>query len=104
MSCEVEKRKDRVRIRGEMTIYNAVGLKDDLFNALRGLTDRCAIDLSKVSEFDSTGLQILLMVQRACASGGVIFSLLDPSSIVRETLELLRMSKFCIEVSERKKT
>jgi anti-anti-sigma factor len=96
MSCEVEKHDDEILIRGEMTIYNAVALKNDLFAALAGQTHECALDLSKVSEIDTTGLQTLFMVKRACRAGNVALTLVNPSAVVRDTLELLRVSAFSI--------
>lgn len=90
MTCEIEKRDGRLHIRGEMTIYGAAALKDDLFAALEGELDGCALDLAGVSEFDTTGLQVLLMARKVCLSRGGSFSLANPSAAVRETLDLLR--------------
>jgi anti-sigma B factor antagonist len=90
MTCEIEKRDGRLHIRGEMTIYGAAALKDDLFAALEAELDGCALDLAGVSEFDTTGLQVLLMVRKACLLRGASFALANPSSAVRETLDLLR--------------
>jgi anti-anti-sigma factor len=89
MTCEVEVRGDFVQIRGEMTIYNAAAVKDELLAAL-GDPAGCRIDLAAVSEFDTTGLQLLLMAQRACVARGAPFSLMNPSATVREALELLQ--------------
>jgi len=96
MTCEVEHRDGLVRIRGEMTIYSAAALKDDLIAALGAGTGDCSVDLEGVSEFDTTGLQYLLMVQRACAARGIPFSLVNPSDSVREALALLHATRFSI--------
>ena len=96
MSCEVEKHDNEILIRGEMTIYNAVAVKHELFAALAGQPHQCAIDLSNVSEIDTTGLQTLFMANRACRAGGVALTLVNPSAIVRDILELLRLSTFSI--------
>jgi anti-anti-sigma factor len=90
MTCEVEKRDGRLHIRGDMTIYGAAALKDDLFAALEAELDACAIDLAGVSEFDTTGLQVLLMARKVCVSRGASLALTHLSDAVRETLELLR--------------
>ena len=90
MTCEIEKRDGRIYIRGEMTIYGAAALKDDLFGALEAEPEGCALDLAGVSEFDTTGLQVLLMARKICLSRGGSFSLANPSIAVRETLDLLR--------------
>jgi anti-anti-sigma regulatory factor len=47
--------------------------------------------LSEVSEFDTTGLQILLMARRACAEAKKTLSFVKPSAVVSETLGLLRI-------------
>jgi anti-anti-sigma factor len=91
MSCEVEERDGGVGIRGEMTIYGAAALKESLFAALAAQTDGCILDLADVSELDTTGLQILLMAERACTARGMPFALRNPSAIVRDTLALLRL-------------
>jgi anti-sigma B factor antagonist len=90
MTCEIENRDGRLHIRGEMTIYGAAALKDDLFAALETELDGCALDLAGVSEFDTTGLQVLLMARKVCLSRGGSFALASPSTAVRETLDLLR--------------
>ncbi len=90
MTCAVEKRDGVLSIHGEMTIYAAAALKDDLVAALAGETDGCILDLAGVSELDLTGVQILLIARRACAARGMSFALANPSEIVRETLSLLR--------------
>jgi anti-anti-sigma factor len=90
MTCEIEKRDGRLHIRGEMTIYGAAALKDELFAAMEAELEGCALDLAGVSEFDTTGLQILLMAHKVCSSRGGSLSLANPSAAVRETLDLLR--------------
>ena len=90
MTFEVEKLGGLIRVRGEMTIYDATLIKDGLFAALQGESDVC-IDLSGVSEVDTTGLQVLLMVHRTCASRGVPFAVAHLSDVMRETLGLLRL-------------
>jgi len=91
MTCEVEKLSGVIRIRGEMTIYDAAVIKDALFGALQGESDVC-LDLSGVSEVDTTGLQLLLMAHRACATHAVPFTVTQLSDVMRETLALLRLN------------
>ena len=91
MTCEVDKLGGLVRIRGEMTIYDAAALKDRLFAELEGEPD-ARIDLNGVSELDTTGIQILIMAARMSAAHGVPFCLANPSAVVIEALELLRLS------------
>ncbi len=90
MTCEIEKRDDGYHVRGEMTIYNAAALKESLFPAVNALEGPCCIDLKEVSEFDTAGLQLLLMAERECVARGLGFSVLNPSPAVRQALDLLR--------------
>jgi anti-anti-sigma factor len=90
MTCEIDKRDDGYHVRGEMTIYNAVELKKSLFPALTDLAGPHCIDLAEVSEFDTAGLQLLLMAERECVERGQGFSVQNPSPAVRQALDLLR--------------
>jgi anti-anti-sigma factor len=89
MTCEVEMSAGVAHIRGEMTIYEAAALKALLFKALDSEPGHCAVDLAGVSELDTTGVQLLLLAQRTCAARGATFTLTNPSSVVRDTFELL---------------
>jgi len=91
MSCEVKKSKGVIRVRGEMTIYAAATLAPQLLAAIGSQSGDCRIDLSDVSELDTTGLQILLMARRACAATQRRLSFVAPSGVVSEALCLLRI-------------
>jgi anti-sigma B factor antagonist len=91
MSCEVEKLNGVIHISGELTIYSAAVLKDGLFAALGEEADECRVDVSQVSEVDTSGLQLLIMMRRLCAAAAREFTLLDPSDALREVLELLKL-------------
>jgi anti-anti-sigma factor len=90
MTCEIDKREDAYHLRGEMTIYNAAVLKESLLSAVTAPVGPRCIDLSAVSEFDTAGLQLLLMAERECAARGLGFSVMNPSPAVRQALDLLR--------------
>lgn len=74
-------------IEGELTIYRAAELKPVLLEAAAG--EAPAVDLSQVTEFDSAGLQLLLVAARQ-AQGQL--RLLAPSAPVREVLAMLDMA------------
>ncbi len=66
MTIHIESKKKghgRVRIEGEMTIYNAVELKDALIKALAKF-QYLEVDLAEVTEIDTSGLQLLLLLKR----------------------------------------
>lgn len=71
-----------------MTIYRASELKDQLMEHLVQRHEPVALDLSGVTEFDTAGLQLLLMARRLCAASARKFVLKDPSATVRETIML----------------
>lgn len=92
MAFELSERKDILCVRGEMTIYEAAGLKESLFAAVRSRSGEAKIDLSKVTEFDTAGLQMLLMAERVAIACGTKMKILNPSEGVRSTLELCRLT------------
>jgi anti-anti-sigma regulatory factor len=47
-----------------------------------------SLDLSQVAELDTSGLQMLLLVQRLAAADGRGFALREPSAAAREVLDL----------------
>lgn len=76
-----------VRISEELTIYTAAQLKESLL-ALPGESGPCHLDLSRVTEIDSAGLQVLLAALRPAAEGKPA-GILDACSLaVSDCLEL----------------
>ncbi len=62
---------------------------------IAALTERAAtrvLDLSKVSELDTAGLQILLVARRHAAALGRELQLISPSPAVCDVLELLQLA------------
>jgi anti-anti-sigma factor len=80
----------QLKIEGDMTIYRAVELKQILLDAL----EQCValdIDLSMVSELDTTGVQLLLLAQQTADDGKQTLRLLNHSAAVREVFDLLNL-------------
>jgi anti-anti-sigma factor len=65
MNVNVEKNNGlcKMQIEGEMTIFTAAELKEELIDNLGNCSD-IEIDLSRVSEMDTSGLQLLLLIYR----------------------------------------
>ena len=83
----------RFAIEGEMTIYNALELKDRLLTHL----DQCPhmeIDLSGVSEIDSAGLQLLVMAKNEVTARGKTLSISGHSPAVLEVLDICNLEGF----------
>jgi anti-anti-sigma factor len=79
-----------LRIEGELTILRAAELKD----ALLAEPPPAEVDLSGVTEMDSTGLQLLMLADREARAAGRNLRVLSPSPAAREVLDLLRLP-FC---------
>jgi anti-anti-sigma factor len=77
-------------IEGELTIYRAAELKPLLLDAVRE-HDAPALDLSAVTEFDSAGLQLLLMARQEAARLGRPLHVAGASAAVRDVFALLGM-------------
>jgi len=77
-------------VEGEMTIYRAAELWPALLEAVR-MHDAPALDLSNVSEFDSAGLQLLLVGRQEAARLGKHLAVSAASSAVRDVFALLGM-------------
>ncbi|MDR3390522.1 MAG: STAS domain-containing protein [Sulfuriferula sp.] len=83
----------RFDIDGEMTIYTAADTKARLMPLLA----QCPvleIDLSKVSEMDSAGLQLLILAKRECAQRNGDLRLTGHSPAVLEILDLCNMMPY----------
>lgn len=78
-----------VRIEGEMTIYHASSLKERLVGALGGGTDPSPrLDLSRVTEIDTAGLQLILMARRLARARGRSLAVVEASPPVADLLRL----------------
>jgi len=77
-------------VEGEMTIYRAAELKPALLAAVHA-PEAPALDLSAVTEFDSAGLQLLLVARREAARLGRQLPVTAASPAVREVFALLGM-------------
>jgi len=80
-------------LEGEMTIYTAMELKDQLLAPLA----QCAaveFDLAGISEMDSAGLQLLIMAKREATASGKTLNLSGHSPAVLEILELCQLEGF----------
>lgn len=90
MELKSEHHENRLRLHaaGEMTIYSAAELKPALLAAM-GQSDEIEIDLSGVSELDTSGVQLLMLVKREAVAAGKGLTLSGHSPAVLEVFELL---------------
>jgi anti-sigma B factor antagonist len=76
MNISRKKNKDHtlIRFEGELTIYTAAQTQQGLFKDHEKLPLNVGLDLQAVSEIDTAGLQILLLLQKVMAArGGQVF-------------------------------
>ncbi len=79
-------------LEGDLTIYNAAEQKLRLLKFLDGGQERLEIDLGKVTEIDTAGLQLLILLKREAASAGKNLSFAMHSRAVIDVLELTRLT------------
>ena len=83
----------RMRVEGEMTIYNAVEFKQALLANLPACMEM-EINLSGVGEVDTAGLQMLLLAKREAAGYGKKMRLVEHSPATLEVLDLCSMAGY----------
>lgn len=80
----------RARAGAEMTIYTAIALREQLRQCLHtGLP--LELDLSEVSEADSTGIQLLIQAKREGARLGVAVRFVAHSPVIQEMIDLYHL-------------
>mgnify|MGYP006272063235 FL=1 len=80
-----------LRIEGEMTIYRAAELKEQMFG---GAAPATVYDLSAVTELDTAGVQLLLLAERAPRAGGGELRLAAVSAPAAEVLGCLGLGRW----------
>ena len=80
-----------MHVDGEMTIYTCAELKPRLLEELAAHPDAIQLDLSRVVELDTAGLQLLLTARRYATDAGRELSVTNPSRVVADVLELCRL-------------
>lgn len=79
-----------VRIDGELTIFRAMELKAQLL----GNPPVEVIDLGGVTDFDTAGLQLLMMVKKSAQAQGREVQLVNHSPVVLEVMDLLNVAGY----------
>ncbi len=78
---------------GPMTIYNALEIKGQLMNGLQA-APIFELDLSHVSEMDTAGFQLLVLVKRESQRLGHALRIIAHSPAVREVIDFYNMDAF----------
>jgi anti-sigma B factor antagonist len=87
-------KSSHLAIDGELTIYRAAELKTTLLAALDALGEdgSLEIDLSKVSELDTAGVQLLLVAKQTARMQNKQLTLVKHSSAVLEVFKLVNLA------------
>ncbi|MCY1360163.1 anti-anti-sigma factor [compost metagenome] len=77
-------------IQGELNIYHAARLKDELLQAL-AIHVELEVDLGEVEDCDSCGVQLLLLLKREARRQDKRLTLVNHSACVTEVIDLLNL-------------
>ena len=88
MTTKIQSVAGDIRVTGDMTVYTASQIKQPLVDAVVDGPADIQLDLSQVSDFDTAGVQLLLMVHREALVRGRNLKFTAASNIVREVLTM----------------
>ncbi|WP_345792650.1 STAS domain-containing protein [Thauera sp. JM12B12] len=91
MATRKKKTAPPLVIAEDMTIYNAAAHKQRLLEALQA-TDRLEVDLSAVSEIDTAGFQLLVLLKREARRLDKEARIVAHSEAVRDLLDFYNMA------------
>lgn len=74
-----------------LSIFNAKELHDQL-TGIFGDADRIEIDLKKITDCDTAGIQLLYSLKKSCLESGKDISLTNPSDAVKDALNRMSVS------------
>lgn len=92
MSSTCRSAPHTLHVSGELDIYRAQALKDELLTALAAGSSTLILDLSAVTALDSAGVQLLLAARAHATAAGGALRLQAPSAAVNEVLACLGLS------------
>ena len=81
----------RIPVKQDMTIYHAGAQKQQFLSAL-ALTDSLEIDLHAISEIDTAGLQLLLLLKREAVQQGKNLSVINHSPRVQQVIDFCNLA------------
>jgi anti-anti-sigma factor len=84
----------QVSVQDDMTIYRAHVLKEIFLNFCNAGVPELVVDLSAVTELDSAGLQLLLMLKAESQKRAFNLRLVGHSQAIMEVFELLKLSMY----------
>lgn len=83
----------RLTVNGDLTIYHAAEIKQQLIDGVRG-AKVLELELSHVGEIDTAGFQLLALAKHESQKLDHALRIVDHSPAVREVIEFLNMAAF----------
>ena len=95
MAISIEKKEGlcKMKIEADMTIFNAAELKNELISDM-GDCSSFEIDLSQVSEIDTSGVQLLLLIKKEAALQNKEFKIASHSAATAAVIDLYNMTDY----------
>jgi anti-sigma B factor antagonist len=91
MKRQVRRKGASLHIEGEMTVYTAATLHEEVRGRFAERAGTKLIDLSGVTEIDTAGVQILFVARRCASERGDELQIVNPSPAVSDVLDLLQL-------------
>ena len=82
-----------VSVSGEIDLETAAQLSDHALTAIREVSPRLVLDLSRVTFMDSTGLQVLIAIKRRAELAGGSLALVGVARAVMKVLTVTGLSE-----------
>jgi anti-sigma B factor antagonist len=79
-------------VQGELCIFHASEIKPRLLDLIKPEAS-CDVDLSAVSEIDTAGVQLLLLLKREAAQADCQLNFINHSDALLEVMELFHLSR-----------
>ena len=87
----------RIEVEGELSIYRAHELKQMFIAAVHSVA-ALEVDLARVTELDSAGVQLLMLLQNMARECGCSLRFSGHSAAVREVFGLLNLGAYFADV------
>ncbi len=91
ISSHDESGRHSLDIAGDLNIYAAATARQELLQALER-AEHLVVDLSRVEDFDSAGVQLLLLLKREAGRQTKRLEFVGHSPAVREVIDLLNLA------------
>lgn len=91
ISRKHNKSSTTLRLSGECTIYHAASAKDVLLGDSKGFDKTVKLDLEQVSELDTAGVQLLMMLRKAIEQAGGTLQLQASNESVDQVLRTFQL-------------